>query len=144
MLKLSTDEIPPPDDIAAFGRFLNLIGDPVVTKTRLEALAAAAKEARELIEQANGADAKFSAARDAHEDELKAADDAHASKLEDAQAAFDAECVRRDREIRARETRTAELLGQAQRDADAAAALKVDLQRRLDHLRAAVDPRDKI
>jgi hypothetical protein len=141
MITLSMPDLPPPNDFAAFMRFLALVADPAASQKRAEQLSTAADECRALIEQATHADAEFAAKKAEHEQALAKAKGEHAAQLRAAQQRHDVDCDRREQVVGAAEQRAKALLEQAQRDADEAATLKADLNRRLALLQAAADPR---
>jgi hypothetical protein len=129
--------IPAASDFGPALAIMAMVADPEASKARLDQLAAASAECRSAIEQAAQAQKDLAAAKQAHDKTL--ADDAAAAsaKLAQAQTAFDVACAARKRALDERESAIAERERQSKADADAAATLKADLDRRLASIRAA-------
>jgi hypothetical protein len=128
---------PAPQDFKPFFDLLAVISDAKASKARLEQLVAAADDARTLIEQAKNAPAEILARLSEYEKTREKAEQDHARKLARATSVFDEKCALRMSEVAASEARAAEFESKAKADAEAAALLRADLQRRLNRIHEA-------
>jgi hypothetical protein len=115
---------------------ISLFVDLDATKERIGEFIAAEERARTLTESAEAAQAALAAAETSSRDKLEAARTEHEAAIRDAQQKFDQERLTAENALLAREKRQAEAEAKLQVDADAVAALKEDLERRLTLLRS--------
>ena len=123
------DKIEPPSEASEFDRvleLLKLVSDPVAMKERTALHVETCAKATDAMEKAVAAsEQKLAEHKEQHQD------------LEAERKQFEAECSTALADIKRREAETARLNQQATADAEAAAALREDLNRRLDLVKAA-------
>jgi hypothetical protein len=132
----------PPDPIFGVGTdaflgLLRLVGDPAASKKRLGEIHDAAAAANEAIRAANEAQQTMSDARKAHDETLLRERTEHDRAIAAARAKFDSECNAASQEINEMRAAAEKLQTRAKADAEAAAALKIDLERRVDQIKSA-------
>lgn len=140
MLQLNSSSIPPPPsprDLEPFFQLLALIADPKGTQARLDQLAAASLAAQTLIDEAAQAKKDIGAERAAHDQAISQERAAHDAQLARQRAASLSESDARERALIQREADVKALEVLAKSDADAAAKMKADLERRLKTINAA-------
>ncbi|HZR88403.1 MAG TPA: hypothetical protein VFB02_16465 [Bradyrhizobium sp.] len=128
---------PAADESRAFFSLLNLVSDPKASVARVAELHAAAEKAVEAQALAKAAQAELQAARDAHDRAIKSERDAHDAALRAQRQACDQHCTKAMDEVRRAKAEAERLLEQAKTDAATAAALRTDLETRLEKIKQA-------
>ena len=113
------------------------VSNPEAAKARVAELSKAIAELREAVESSKTERASSDVAKAEHQKALDKATAEHAAKLSKDRSEFDAECARRKSELDSRADQLSQLQAKAQADADVAEAIRVDLEKRLAHLKAA-------
>jgi len=138
----------PGDRIAVVGRAMEddrndpfalfeVIANPEACKKRMRDLKTSSDELRKLQTEISNAQSVLAQERAAMAKDLTAERAKHDDELAQAKRDFEAERLRKENALAAREARVAEAEAQAKADAEAAAMLKADLRRRLDLLHQA-------
>ena len=138
---INNETLPPPPannvDIAYLTSMFALLADPEQSKQQLakmlEARQAWASARDEAISRMRESEARIAD----HQASMKKAQAEHSAKLRDLQAEFERSCAAREAEINQRDQQSRALATQAAADAATAAALKADLERRVELIRKA-------
>jgi hypothetical protein len=139
MMSLSPT-LPPadlPQTLNTLSALIALLADPKAAQERVAEMQKASEELRNAIDASKVETAGFAVAKAAHQGDLAKATAAHANKLAGERTAFDAECSRRKSDLDSQADQVARLKAKAQTDADAAANIRADLERRLSLLKEA-------
>lgn len=126
-----------PDVIALVAGFVTLMSDKEATQAAISEYKASTEQLTAATEALRAAQAQFAAAEQEHRDKLAALDAQHEATMRQREQEFDARTATQTNALLAREQRASDLSAKAQADAEAAAALKADLERRLGLLRSA-------
>jgi hypothetical protein len=126
-----------PATMESLSNLLGLLSDPNASQARVAELQSASASLQKATADQKAAAAAFSIAAADHKALIDQREAAAADKLAAAQAAFDADCLRRSNELAARENNILELQAAAQSDAKSAASLRTDYERRLKIIRSA-------
>jgi hypothetical protein len=137
MMGLNVLPPPAPETLQGLYDLLTLLRDPDVARGRVDELKDAVDQLRASTADARAQQDALSAAQVAHEKTLAQKTADHDAKLQAAQAKFDAERLRAENALTAREARLAEMEARVKADGEANASLKADLQRRLTLLQQA-------
>jgi chromosome segregation ATPase len=134
-----------PATLATLSDLLAVLSDPTASKARLAELQAAIASMQQTATDQKKQMAEFSLALSAHQESLDKASADASAKMAAERAAFDTACRARalemdgrSAELDARAAQLTEAQEEAKAATDAAAALQVDLQKRLSHIRAAM------
>jgi hypothetical protein len=129
--------LPAQGDIQTLTALAALLADPAAAKARIEEFHAAAAEAAEAIDEANKANADVTELRARTEALLAEAKQKQDTALLDERVAHQ-EAIRAEREeVAADRKAAADLKAKAQADADEAARIRADLERRIRLVTAA-------
>ena len=125
------------DDVNRLLNLVRLFANPEASIAALQALAAATTEAQARIEEAAKREANIATAAREHKARLNRERDQHDRELAEAQARHQRTCSEQMDEINAQRRNAEQLMAKARADADAAALLKADLQRRVEAIKTA-------
>jgi hypothetical protein len=134
MLTLASNKSPAPPSAAELKPILDLLSllaDPAATQKRISEFAAAAVEARALLDQAKAEEDKLAAAQKSHDADLQAARRQHDEALRADRSAANEEHQRTRAELDERTRAVEAREAAAAADGARAAELKADLERRL-------------
>jgi hypothetical protein len=139
-MNILLDQYPAPtqDGIRAFFNLMAIVADPKEAAKVFLKFDKMVDESVKADISAQETEKKLEAARTEHDERLKAERDEHDRTLADAKAIFEAQCAKAMDEVRTQRERAAKLEAQAKGDAEAAAALRSDLQTRVNKIKSAV------
>jgi hypothetical protein len=137
---IDLDHIGVPADPSAFDlatAILNIVADAEGCQKRLGELRAATTEAKSALDEAAAARRALAEARAEHGRVLAADRAEHDRAMNGERNKWSSDWEAREKSIRGKEARTAELLAKAHADAAAAEKLRGDLQSKMDAIRSA-------
>lgn len=139
MMSLMTPPLPAdvPATLQTLSDLVSLLADPAAAKQRVADMATATASYQQAADDHKNQIAAFAVAEADHQQALDKATAEAADKVLADQAAFNADYATRKAELDQREAQLIEQEAQAQKDADAAASDRADLDRRLSLLKAA-------
>ena len=126
-----------PQTLGTLSDLITLLADPAAAKERVAEMQKASAEFREAIEASKAERAAFALAETAHQEALDKSATEHAAMLAANQTDFDTACAKTKSELDSRADELAQLQAKAREDAEAAAAIRADLETRIAHIKAA-------
>lgn len=126
-----------PATLQTFGELVALLADPAATKKRVAEMSAATTALLQATAEHKAKTAEFAVVEAEHQAARVKAAAEHADRLSKERTAFDAACAQRKSELDSRDQQIKELQAQAKTDADDAAAMRADLERRLQMIKQA-------